>query len=69
MQRLLPLVSARFLATQLHEIGYKSAVAHGGVISVFVQIVAFALWRRDQHANAPSPLQNRDDSHENRDHP
>jgi len=40
-----------------------------GVISVFVQIVAVALWRRVQHANTPSALQNRDDSHENRGHP
>src|SRR5438128_2236637 len=31
--------------------------------------MALVLWRRDQHANAPSALQNRDDSHENRDHP
>jgi len=40
-----------------------------GVISVFVQIVAVALWRRVQNANTPSALQNRDDSHENRGHP
>lgn len=31
--------------------------------------MALALWRRDQHAKAPSALQNRDDSHKNRDHP
>lgn len=31
MQRLLPLASASFLATQLHEMGYKSAVAHRGL--------------------------------------
>jgi len=50
-------------------IGARSRFAQRGVISVFVQIVAVALWRRVQHANTPSALQNRDDSHENRGHP